>query len=207
MKKSSQWTLGAGMVLFLAAGTIKFWPEDRFLPSAPTFTSGSFAGGGPPSGMGMRSSAEMLPVARSFAPGWAEAGAPHAAPDKPKLEGGGPASPVLPQGHPALSARTGAGDRETKKHSFVSLTAQKMPVGEVLARLFHQAGVSFALTGQWDEPMTITFADAPMEQALSQTLLLTTHPRLSYHKENGVYIVMPVAVLPQNYPQNTNPFR
>lgn len=212
MKKSSQIALGGSLVLFLAAGTVKFWPEDRFLPPTSLSAATAAMGGTMPAGM------------RGFGPGWAEPPFPvrpgSGGSMAPPMGSGagralpsGPSSP-MPQGAPSFVhvsstfQENSSRDNNHGNQRRVSLVAQNMPVGMVLSDLFHQAGVSYIPTERWGEPMTITFSDAPLEQVVSQTLSLTTRPRLACHIENGVYVVAPASLsAPPVMMQTTTPFR
>ena len=182
MKKSSQITLGASLVLFLAAGSIKYWPEDRWNPAALTAESRM-----------AQMSQGVMPVVRSFAPGWDKNDVPLPKETTPGGQRGTPSSPFVMTERESLTYATPVPTVEEqsriKAKTLVSLTAQKMPVGEVLARLFGQAGVPFALAGQWDEPITITFSNAPLDQAINQTLSQTVRPRLVCYQDKGNYIV------------------
>ena len=192
MKKSSQITLATSLVLFLVAGSIKFWPEDRsFSASLAALTSHDNLPGT------QQLSRGSLPVARSFAPGWAgsttappNAAAP-ATPETP-FNGTNPSVPGAFPKPPPAPTRT-----------IISLTAKNMPVGQLLAQIFHQAGASFTLNGQMNEPVTITFDNMPFEQAVRQALGQTEQPRLRLDIENGVYVVGPVSYDAPQTPSET----
>ena len=196
MKKTSQIALGASVLFFLAAGTIKFWPEERFSPR-PSLTTAGLTGGAPLQVIGP--SAQILPRNQGFLPAWLrrdpmtqrDTNGPgnNAAPISPGTLPGGKMATSPPMTS-ANGAEKNASAKKMPDTKIVSLAAQNMPVGDVLAQVFHRAGVPFSLPGRLREPVNIIFVDAPLSQALDQTLSLTTKPHLTCHKENGVYVVV-----------------